>query len=179
MCAVLSHLTSGNPSCSGRQEIPFLSPQPTLRSPVASAVTRTVPICTGGPCSPQGPAAPGWQPGARCPRSDPSPIGMGAEDTTPGHIPSEGPWWHRASGGYSSKRLSKALLMGAALPSLAHPPAPLRIDTFYLNICFRGHPGGSAVKGLPSAQGVILGSWDRVLHWASCREPASPSASHE
>ena len=25
-------------------------------------------------------------------------------------------------------------------------------------------------------QGVILGSRDRVLHWAPCREPASPSA---
>ena len=44
-----------------------------------------------------------------------------------------------------------------------------------------GHLSGSVVEHLPSAQVVILGSWDRVLHWAPCREPASPSAcvSHE
>ena len=29
---------------------------------------------------------------------------------------------------------------------------------------------------LPSAQGVIPGSWDRVPHWAPCREPTSPPA---
>ena len=29
---------------------------------------------------------------------------------------------------------------------------------------------------LPLAQVVIPGSWDRVPHWASSREPASPSA---
>ena len=33
------------------------------------------------------------------------------------------------------------------------------------------------VERLPSAQGMILGSWDRVLHWVPQREPASPSAS--
>ena len=32
------------------------------------------------------------------------------------------------------------------------------------------------VERLPSAQGVILGSWDEVLHWALQREAASPSA---
>ena len=37
-------------------------------------------------------------------------------------------------------------------------------------------PGGSVVEHLPWAQGVILGSWDRVPHRAPCREPASPSA---
>ena len=37
--------------------------------------------------------------------------------------------------------------------------------------------GGSAVECQPSAQGVILGSWGPVLHWAPCEEPASPSAS--
>ena len=36
--------------------------------------------------------------------------------------------------------------------------------------------GGSAVEHLPSAQVVIPGSWDRVLHEAPCREPTSPSA---
>ena len=36
--------------------------------------------------------------------------------------------------------------------------------------------GSSVVKHLPLAQGVILGSWDRVLHQAPSGEPASPSA---
>ena len=31
------------------------------------------------------------------------------------------------------------------------------------------------VDRLPSAQGVILGSWDPVLHGTPCREPASSS----
>ena len=41
---------------------------------------------------------------------------------------------------------------------------------------FEGCLGGSAVKHLPLAQGVILGSHDRVLHRAPCMEPASPFA---
>ena len=36
--------------------------------------------------------------------------------------------------------------------------------------------GGSAVEHLPWAQGMIPGPWDQVPHWASLREPASPSA---
>ena len=36
--------------------------------------------------------------------------------------------------------------------------------------------GGSAVEHLPSAQGVILESWDRVPHWAPGMESASPSS---
>ena len=32
------------------------------------------------------------------------------------------------------------------------------------------------VKRLPSAQVVVLGSWDQVLHRAPLRETASPSA---
>ena len=32
------------------------------------------------------------------------------------------------------------------------------------------------VERLPLAQGVVLESWDRVLHPAPCLEPASPSA---
>ena len=36
--------------------------------------------------------------------------------------------------------------------------------------------GGSVVECLPSAQGMIPGSWDRVPHRAPQREPASPSA---
>ena len=39
-----------------------------------------------------------------------------------------------------------------------------------------GRLGGSAVEDRPSAQGMILGSRDRVPHRAPCREPASPSA---
>ena len=35
--------------------------------------------------------------------------------------------------------------------------------------------GSSAVERLPSAQGMIPGSQDRVPHWAPHREPASPS----
>ena len=40
----------------------------------------------------------------------------------------------------------------------------------------QGHLGGSAVEHLPSAQVMILGSWDPVPHWASREEPVSPSA---
>ena len=39
-----------------------------------------------------------------------------------------------------------------------------------------GHLAGSGVEHLPSAQEMILGPWDRVLHRAPCMEPASPSA---
>ena len=39
-----------------------------------------------------------------------------------------------------------------------------------------GHLGGSMVEHLPLAQVMIPGSWDRVLHGALHREPASPSA---
>ena len=36
------------------------------------------------------------------------------------------------------------------------------------------HLGGSVVERLPSAQGVIPGSWDQVAHPAPFRESASP-----
>ena len=39
-----------------------------------------------------------------------------------------------------------------------------------------GYLGGSVVEHLHLVQAIILRSWDRVPHWASCREPASPSA---
>ena len=45
-----------------------------------------------------------------------------------------------------------------------------------LELTFLGHLGGSVVKSLPSAQGVIPESWDRVPRWGPCMEPASPSA---
>ena len=38
-----------------------------------------------------------------------------------------------------------------------------------------GRLGGSVVGCLPSAQGLILRSWDQVPHQAPYREPASPS----
>ena len=40
----------------------------------------------------------------------------------------------------------------------------------------QGHLGGSAIGSLPSAQGMILESRDRVPHRAPLMEPASPSA---
>ena len=39
-----------------------------------------------------------------------------------------------------------------------------------------GYLGGLAVDRLPSAQGVIPGSWDRVPHQAPCKESAPLSA---
>ena len=46
-----------------------------------------------------------------------------------------------------------------------------------LDVGVRGSLGGSAAWHMPSAQGMILESWDRVPHWAPCMEPASPSPS--
>ena len=40
----------------------------------------------------------------------------------------------------------------------------------------KGCLGGSAVERLPSAQGMILESQDRVPRRSPCMEPASPSA---
>ena len=40
----------------------------------------------------------------------------------------------------------------------------------------QGHLGVSVVEHLPSAQSLIPGSWDGVLHWAPRRELASPYA---
>ena len=37
-----------------------------------------------------------------------------------------------------------------------------------------GRLNGSVVEHLPSAQGMVLGSWNRVLHRGPCMEPASP-----
>ena len=38
----------------------------------------------------------------------------------------------------------------------------------------KGHLGGSVVERLPLAQVMILGSWDRVLHWAPRRSLLLP-----
>ena len=46
----------------------------------------------------------------------------------------------------------------------------------HLNPTKMGHLGGSVVEHLSLAQVVIPGSWDRVLHQAPHREPASLSA---
>ena len=43
-------------------------------------------------------------------------------------------------------------------------------------IKMQGCLDGSMGECLPSAQGMVLESQDRVPHWAPCREPASPSA---
>ena len=53
----------------------------------------------------------------------------------------------------------------------------LKTRAFYLihrNRELEGSLGGSEVWRLPSAQGMILVSRDRVPHQASCMEPASP-----
>ena len=52
-----------------------------------------------------------------------------------------------------------------------------------LNSLVVGCLGGSVVEHLPSAQGMVPGTWDLVLHWALDREPAYASlplsVSHE
>ena len=68
----------------------------------------------------------------------------------------------------------------AVTQPLSHPGSPYSINYIHSVNLFKdpvlGCLGGSAVQRLPSAQGVILGSWDRVPHRAPCVEPASPSA---
>ena len=49
-------------------------------------------------------------------------------------------------------------------------------DTLKNKTQFGGQPGWPSSLALPSAQGMILVSRDRVPHWATCMEPASPSA---
>ena len=39
-----------------------------------------------------------------------------------------------------------------------------------------GDTCGPEVEQLPPAQGMTLGSWDRVPHWVPCMETSSPSA---
>ena len=45
-----------------------------------------------------------------------------------------------------------------------------------LRFIYLGQPWWCSSLAPPAARGVILGTWDRVLHWGSCMEPASPSA---
>ena len=54
--------------------------------------------------------------------------------------------------------------------------ANITVLVLILSCKLQGCPGGSVVEHWPSAPGVILGSWNQVLHPAPCREPAYPSA---
>ena len=56
------------------------------------------------------------------------------------------------------------------------PKIILLINNGGIKIILLGCLGVSAVKRLPLAQGMILGSWDQVPYRAPCREPASLSA---
>ena len=58
----------------------------------------------------------------------------------------------------------------SSLPQLRRAPA------LSLSVNRLGTPGWPAVEHLPSAQGVILETQDRVPHRAPCVESASPSA---
>ena len=53
---------------------------------------------------------------------------------------------------------------------------PERNTMFPLKNSGAGQPGWLSGLAPPSAQGVILGTWDRVPHRAPCMGPASPSA---
>ena len=70
--------------------------------------------------------------------------------------------------------------IGAAEEGAGVPGRPGLTCKVYGNMCdplrnaIQGHLGGSVVERLPLAQVVILGSWDRVLHWGLLWEPASP-----
>ena len=65
----------------------------------------------------------------------------------------------------------------SAAPTLSGPLVGfcgLNIHAFKSSLS--GHLGGSVVEHLPSAQGIILETQDRVPRWAPWMEPASPSA---
>ena len=62
--------------------------------------------------------------------------------------------------------------MSSAKVDLIQPTYSMKEKT----IQTQGPLGGSVVEHLPSAQVMILESWDRVPHQAPHREPASPSA---
>ena len=49
-------------------------------------------------------------------------------------------------------------------------------DTYWYTKISLGRLGGSEVEHVPSAQGIILETRDRVPRRAPCTEPASPSA---
>ena len=92
----------------------------------------------------------------------------------------DGPPWSRAItfsvfAGPLEQRGSPGALLGVTSVQLAvREGRQHKVQTQKCEV--EGCLGGSVVEGLPSAQGVVPGSWDRVLHRAPCREPASPSA---
>ena len=47
---------------------------------------------------------------------------------------------------------------------------------FFLRFVYLGQPGWFSSLVLPSAQGMILETWDQGPRQAPCMEPASPSA---
>ena len=51
----------------------------------------------------------------------------------------------------------------------------LKLTTLKSRVTFLGQPWWCSGLALPAAWGVILEIQDRVLHWAPCMEPASPS----
>ena len=59
---------------------------------------------------------------------------------------------------------------------ITHPSNKLMRFSFRQYLDLFGYLGGSVVEHLPSIQGVILESRDRVPHQASCLESAPPSA---
>ena len=80
-----------------------------------------------------------------------------------------------------SKVISRSLISLALTPPPLTPATPslgeLAVEVLVTRLHVSlGRLGGSGVERLPSAQGVILGSWDQVPHWASCMEPAFSSA---
>ena len=54
---------------------------------------------------------------------------------------------------------------------------PLNLTDILKYVQMRGQPWWLSGLALPSAQGVILETWDGVPHQAPCMEPASPSTS--
>ena len=69
--------------------------------------------------------------------------------------------------------------MGPRAPNPLSSPIPLFLVELGESVYRKGaegHLGGSVVEHLPSAQVVILWSWDQVLRQAPHKEPASPSA---
>ena len=69
-----------------------------------------------------------------------------------------------------------AHILGNVGSGLAAKFRILSLDIWIKIQVISGHLGGSVVEHLPSAQGVIPGSWDQVPNRTPQREPASPSA---
>ena len=70
----------------------------------------------------------------------------------------------------------KYIIMGKHQENQISNLSKVLLVFFLHKSAFKGTPGWLSGGHLPSAQGVILGSWDQVPHQAPHREPASPSA---